>query len=509
MAQQQLSEAEIAALLAEDDEEPDLTPAQIIDAIGLDAAVKRFGGTIQPPARPPSSGMLDSALRAARDLRTGVAGSVLDTALGAKDLVGLGTEQDRTIQDLIKADVSEAGGWGTAGGVLGDIAQMAAPGGAALRLAKAAKLAKAATPLGASMIVGAGGAAPIAAIRSPDEGDTRAGNAAQEAAIAAAGGYLGGKLISGIEKTPAAQAILNAGGYLTPGMAAKSKMVEGIEAIMEVSPFLAQGTKKARGDAARSWNRLSLNEARPPRARKITEGGSKGVAKLRDGFTRAYDNAWAKAKGEGDRVPVIEHLQNRINEFEGATAAKLKRLTQDIEFADSPKRVDRAIRTRIKEAVDDPELQGLLQESRAIFRDTLGPKVRTELAKIDKKYPLYLTVRKAAAQASADYGYYTPQQLVTASRVVGGETPAAIGTGPLLTGAQQGVHTVGKSVGGQPLEWFRRVAGALPTTLPLKSTGRVALGQTAPQRVAQGLFQSRPISSGIAVGGLPPALFEE
>lgn len=525
MAESELTPSQVMALLEE--EEDNLTPGEIMKLLGPDVAHKRYGGEIvsAPESEREPGSPLQLYLRFLagqapfqKATRAGIADSVIDTYLGLKELIGQKGELDPTIAEISNKEVERGGLPATVGRFGGEMAQMLAPGTAALRATKAASALPivgsrlrqiASTPIGASVISGVGGAAPLAASRTPDEGDTRAENAAQEAALAAAGGYLGGKLISGIKKTPAAQAILNAGGYLTPGMAAKSKFVEGIEAIMEVTPFLAQGTKAARGKAAKQWNRIALNDARAPGMRKLKKTGSEGMALLKKGFERAYSKAWNKAIGQGDRIPVIEHLQNRINEFEGAAQAKLTRLAKDIEFADSPKRVDMAIRERLKASVNDPELQGLMQEARAIFRDTLGPGVRADLRRIDKKYPLYLTVQKAASNASAYYGNFTPMQLVAASRKIGGESAAATGVGPLLTQAQQGVETVGKSVGGQPLEWFRRVAGALATPAPMETMGRVALSQTRPQDIAKGFFQSSPSISSVGVGGTLPALFEE
>jgi hypothetical protein len=108
------------------------------------------------------------------DFAEGVVSSGMGTYYGIKDLtVGMDDEDKARLKDW-KEDAAQSG-WGTAGNVVGEVAQLALPGGAALKGAKAlnaaGKLAKTAKALPLATDVLASSA--LGYVKPPEEGKTR------------------------------------------------------------------------------------------------------------------------------------------------------------------------------------------------------------------------------------------------------------------------------------------------------------------------------------------------
>jgi len=119
----------------------------------------------------------------------GAVGDVKSLYRGAKDLVGQETPEDVAADEAWKKEAEKLGGWGTAGGIVGQgIATLpltlatGGVGGALVHLPKVGKALQAAGQLGGRYLnlgraAGAGAEAALAAgIAKPEEGDTRLGN---------------------------------------------------------------------------------------------------------------------------------------------------------------------------------------------------------------------------------------------------------------------------------------------------------------------------------------------
>ena len=431
-------------------------------------------------------------------VKKGLGHSAIQTYLGLKDLAGAGEPQDQAVRDIMDAEAAEIGTDATIGRVGGTIAQMALPGSVLLKGGKVLNKAvqatrampqavKAATRLATGPVAaGAGSAALHEAAQTPDEGETRLGAGAKAGATAAVAGAVIGKVIAGVQKTPQALRILREGGYLTPGMAGKSRTWPALESVLQVTPILGRGAKNARKLAEASWNKLILNKAVPPGGGEVTAGGQRGFAQLKRMFGRAYTNAWAKAPAWVNPSDALAIGRQGIRTVGKKQGRILSNLIDEIKTIQRPQSVDNVIRTaqQSRAARKDVNFLEVLTKMRQGYRAAAGKDAQTALAAVDKTYPSYLAVRRAAKSAKDTGGVFTPKQLNTAGSVVGGETRAAAGQGALMKEALEGVETVGRSQSGMPLAFFRRLADISPTPLPMQTIGQTLIGRTPVQLTA-------------------------
>lgn len=446
---------------------------------------------------------------ALQDFGEGVGLSVLETLYGIKDLAGgMSPEQEARLEDW-RQD-AEQSDWGTAGKITGDVGQFMIPGSAAVKgvslASKASKLAKTlqatnrarvATRAGADIL----GAGLVGGLKAPDIGETRAGNIEGDMAGALTGEMLGyglGKAVRGINKTPAAQRLLDQGVPLTPGEAAQSKFVQGLEAIADVTPLIAHGVKRSREASAQGLQKLALESAAPPGV-AVTETGVKGIQQLKAGFTDAYADAWGGATSLSNeaRVGFVNMLATAAPKLtkKQKTALKgvvtdFKDLTRDV-TPDKLKALDNDLRKRITAAKKDYDYQELLTDLRKQLRAGVPPEVSKKLSAVDAQYGKYLVVRKAAKDALENEGNFGGRQLIKAAKAVGKDNAGEGGT-PLAQLAMDAGQTTERKIGGQPLEWFRRVAGITPTPFPMQAAGRVVLGRTGLQKSAQKVADQIP-----------------
>lgn len=201
---------------------------------------ERAASTMHQGEGDPTEGMsgLDKAL-------AGYGRAWTNTGRGLGQLVGA-IPQER-VDDAARADAPLLKtGAGTAGNVLGNVAQMIAPGGAAMRGAQLAGLGARAAPIAASAMTGGALGAAL-----PTVGDeTRLGNAAKEAALGAAGGAVGegvAALARGGREAlaPAVKALAQkAEAYGIPVTAAQmsdSAFVKTLQSALSKLPFSGQG----------------------------------------------------------------------------------------------------------------------------------------------------------------------------------------------------------------------------------------------------------------------------
>ena len=432
------------------------------------------------------------------DFGEGLAVSGLETYYGTKDLFGQMDDEDRATLKDWQDDAAESG-WGTAGQVVGELGTFMIPGGIALKGLKVASKLKNATLLQKAMVYGAvEGAvgAGVGGVKLPEAGETRLENMLESGAAGAIGGGLApvvgrglSKLLRGANKSDDALRLLDEGVELTPGQMASSPGIRGLETVMEVTPFLARGTKKAKKKSLESWNKKIMSDAAPVGA-NITELGTAGAAQMKRAVTSAYNEAWKGAGklSRGDGVGMINSLgrsSKRLGIDDNRVITNIIKDIKELAKKGSTKgtqALDDLLRRSINSAGKDKyELSEALQQARAGLRKRLPAKTKKALDKIDAKYPGYLTVRDAVARAQQTEGLFTPAQLTTSVGKLG-KGKAQVGEAALQDAARTGRSTLGKKEGGQPLEWFRRIAGALPSPLPMETAGRTLMGQTTPQR---------------------------
>lgn len=424
----------------------------------------------------------------AEDFAEGVVASGMGTYYGLKDLVTGLDEGDRERLQEWQDDAAQSG-WGTAGQVVGEIAQLAIPGGAVAKGARAlsaADKARRVMQLGGDVaLTGALGAAKL-----PQDEDSRALNAAQEIGGALAGAGLF-KAAKGVTKTDAARRLIDRGVALTPGMSTTNPMVRGLETVGEVTPLIAQGVKRAKAKAIGDINEMLFKEAAPA-GKTITETGEKGVQQLKGAFKEAYQDAWSGARGLSNEarrniVDTAVRESRKLTEAQqralGNVMEDFKELTRDV-TPETLRRFDNVLRKRIQSASDDFDFQEALISLRAQLRAGMPNNVSEKLAAVDRKYGDYLVVRDAVRNAAGEIGReIQPNQLLQAMKSVGKERVGE-GTAPVFQTATDVAETAGQKVGGEPLEWFRRLAGITYTPLPMQLGGRMVLGETATQKAA-------------------------
>ncbi len=448
------------------------------------------------------------------DFGEGLAVSVLEPYYGIKDLFGQHDEEGAARLKDWQDDAGESG-WGTAGQVVGEMAQFAVPGGVALKGLKGAGLAKGLLGAGTVAATEGGIGAGLGALRMPDEGETRLGNAAAEGAAGALGSGIAtgiGAGIRGLTKTRAAQKLMDEGVELTPGQAAESKFVQGLESVMDITPILARGTKDARKVAKEQWNKKILQEA-APEGTQITELGTAGAKQMKDAVEEAYAEAWdgVGAVTSAASKPMYSTMAEAAKRLGKADGRVLRNVWNDVQKAvrtkdpKAFKTLDENLRRQINSAEPEKyELLTALKAARARLRESVPTANQTALKVIDDKYPSFLTARDAVKNSLDDAGVFTPSRLNKSIKKVG-KNLAATGEAALQKSAAEGMETVGRKEGPQPLEWLRRLSGMFtgPPKSVMDAGGRAMFGQTAPQRFARHVG-SAPMSRAIrkvATGG--------
>jgi len=321
------------------------------------------------------------------------------------------------------------------------------------------------------------------------------------------------KALKGIHVSDDAAALLDEGVELTPGQASASPFMKNVESVMEVTPVLARGTKKMRDAAETSFHNKVLEKAAPEGA-VITKSGVEGVTQIKKAVTQAYEEAWSGARNLSNEArkgfvdiagEAVERLTEQQKGIMKTIMGDFKELSRNVTPA-KLKAMDNLLRKRISTASkQDYDFKEMLVALRKELRSGISEDVGAKLSKIDAKYPAFLAVRKASKAAAREGGVFNPDQLMQGIKAVGKDMVGE-GKGPLQELAKQGYQTVGKKVGGQPLEWFRRIASISPTPIPMRAAGRRMLGQGAEQKALDPLAQAlrlydlTPTAAGVAYG---------
>ena len=435
------------------------------------------------------------------DMAEGIGVSALDLYYGVKDLGGKLTEEDKATLKDWKEDASQSG-YGTAGRILGEIAQFAIPGGAALKGARALSSAKK-IGLGTAAALEAASAAGLGATRLPEEGETRFEAAGKEALGSLVGSGIGGaigKFAGGIRKTPEATELIQRGVNLTPGQAAESPAVRGIEGVMDIIPGLARGTREAREEGLKGWKLDAIKQASPYPS-DITDIGTEGFKQARGHIDDLYTDAW-KGAGVIDKSTsrrMLDDIGRIVNvaplEERGALirmGKNIKKLTGGKPNPEKLKSLDKSIGNQIRKSKNDADLQNDFQYMRDTLRRSMPSDVNVKLRSADSFYPGFLALKEATAAAKQTGGEFTPAQLMSASGKIGRSGRAAAGESPLYDIARAGIETVGRKKESVPLSALGRVSNIAPTPFPMRAMGDVVLGQTQLQRNLNKLIEDTP-----------------
>lgn len=445
------------------------------------------------------------------DFGEGLAVSGMETYYGAKDLFGGMTDEDRSTLEDWRQDASESG-WGTAGQVVGEIGQIAVPGGAALKGLRAANMIR---NIGGGARFGAdlAGGTALGFIQAPEEGETRAEAAIEGGGGAVLGGALGrvlGKAVEGIRVTPEARRLMGQGVELTPGQASESPIWRGVENVMSTGMIPTAGASTAilRDRALYQWNRSVLNSVRPPGMREVTDIGAEAQQQLKRGFDRAYTDAWSRATqpSASDMHATLRAMADGGRRLEPRSRDVVDRVMDDmVDLANdyTPEKLrglDNVLRREIRLANSkvnpNPNLSRVLEETRSRLREMVNPQVRDELRNIDDQYGRYIVTRDAT-EAALKRGSeaFTPQQVLSQSarnarRTGGGRF--ARGEGMLQEEGTVAMATLGRREP-QPLLNMRKALARNIPGLPSiwRQGGRALMGQTGTQQTLQQLGRSR------------------
>lgn len=443
---------------------------------------------------------------------------------GALDLAGVDVENPHRIMSVLSkarrqaalesmTELADKNIGGTVGRVIGEGNQVLLP--AMATIGTSIKAGRYALPLA----VEAATATARRGLITPEEGETRTGNMVEEAAINLGAGAVGAGLLKagkGLNLARGAQEAMDSGIPLTPGMAVKSPAVRGIETAAEVTPFLARGTREFRGaaDAAVSPVIIQRVASQIDDTADITRGGWQGVDELTGLVNARYDEAWDAANTAMWNNQQRERFANRLSRESARWAdtqgAALSRLSGDMANPDlTLKRLDSKLRSMIQSS-NDHDFTEYLKGQRARLRERAGAASNNALKDLDASYGDFLTVQRASADAPAgSAGAMTPQGLSNSVRSVSPTQTRSVGSAPLQNTADDLVRLMARE-GGQPLDFFRRLANVAPTPIPrsvMDGLGQALMGQTNPQRALKEYLTANPdvaryfVTATAALGG--------
>ena len=431
------------------------------------------------------------------DFGEGLGVSALSTYGGIKQLLGTETEEDRERLADWKRDAAQSG-WGTAGQVVGEAAQMAVPGGLAFKGLKAAAAAKNIANVGwkARTALDAGLSAAHGGLQATEDGESHLGNALSGGAFGVLGGAAGagiGKALKGIRKTKEAQKLIDEGVRLTPGQAAEGGLVQALEALGQWTVGIGKPILKARRGALEDWNVRAL-QAAAPKGVNISDYGVKGFNQLKNSIDDAYAKAWSKVEAPGNEkifsiISKAHKAQSRLGPDQRRTIEFLNDDLVDLSESFTKEKLlslDKSIRNQMNKAIDAKEfdLVDTLKEMRSNLRAAGSRETEVELKLLDRKYPRFLALARAASRKidargePVDPSLFSPEDLRAALRSMSSPVKYATQRGSLFNLADLGSVTVGRK-SRQPLIDVRK---AIVQHIPGPDLGdgfrRFVLGET-------------------------------
>jgi hypothetical protein len=430
---------------------------------------------------------------AAKSGVAGFANAFAEPLYGASDLMGLGdyVDSDAKLANLQNLQDRSSVGAGTK--LVGDIAKYSVPGTAALKVAANSGKALPYIIAGAESL----GSGLIKSLESPEEGDTRLGNASEEAAYALAGSGAGEvlkKTLKGINLKEGARKYLDQGGYLTPGQASDNKSIRYLESFMGVLPVTSRRTEDLQEQA--------LQEYSPNVVQQLTQGldetlsmlpktGERATQKAMTQLGQTVDNLYEDAWGSVSQPSLM-------NWFTGGKNNYLDKISKKSELYSTPeetgalKRIALSVNdgigkadTKIRNAMENAEGDFLetLTELRAELRSHAGPEVIQKLNHVDSFYPEVLAARRAASKK--DFGTFTPREHAASTRTVGGTRRASEGRAP----GQQDAENLSAIMAPQSIGLVKdigRATRANPINIPfMEQIGNSLIGNTKLQRLGR------------------------
>lgn len=467
----------------------------------------------QPQAPQPQAPQPQPEMGRLKKMGLGMGLGATETVLGAKSLFTDLSDTEKGALDLWRKDVDDAGGWATAGGIAGDVMQMAIPAKYAGTLGKALGKGAPAAVLAADATLGAGQGALQAGARE----DTSRTEGAIQGAL---GSVLGAgvargltKSFRGLKESDAAKYLSDLGVKLTPAQASESGLTNVAEQAMSLMPILGKSVKAQRDQSVKTFNKAMLQQAAPD-GKTISSGGQKGATELKSAFDDSYDEAWAKAKNLGfnDLASIVQtsglemdavgdvgkRVKNRV--FDA-----IKRLDASPDQTKELRNLDRVLREEGERAFQSKDW-GLLDginNIRADMTERVGTEAKEALGAINKKYGEFKTVRSAGSSGGAmergdfgNRGEFLPTELNQAIKSVAGSGPAGkndvfTGSAPFQRAADAATETITDNKLWAPLDAWRRVVGESTPALgsqPVMQFGAdMTMGRTAGQKQLQKL----------------------
>ncbi len=196
-------------------------------------------------------------------------------------------------------------------------------------------------------------------------------------------------------------------------------------------------------------------------------------------------------------IDLLTTTMKSAKDFSPKEQIALKRaMTEMVDMTEnfSPKRLRRAdnfLRKEIQQASagssPNHELMSVMKDMRVKLRGSVGEEAQTALMAVDKQYPKYLAIVKAATtnEALADGYKFSPAGLRSAAKKVGGEKETYIGKAPLQDVSNIADESLGRQLK-KPLMTARRaLAPFAPSVLPVRTINKALLGDLLPQRLAR------------------------
>jgi hypothetical protein len=362
----------------------------------------------------------EQAYEGLKDLSEGLGVSGLKTYYGAKDLIGMGSPEDRQTLEAWKKAAGDSG-MGAIGEIAGDVGQLVAPGMGGLRAAKALEAAGKATTASRALPVAAdiAGGAAHGYVSLPGEGETRLGEAAEEAAWAGGGAAVGKVLktaLAGATGSEVAQRLRDQGAKLTIGQTIPA--MQKIENLLSVVPFTARPLIRAREKSRKSLEKIAMQRAAPPTsetltglnpvAREVSNVGQKGVDELYNAFQEAYGQVWGKMDDLNDfGLRLNELLKRQQGRLGKSDWRKVQNVLQDMNAKYQKGRSAQVLDTTIRDALPSAssaknrDLRSALGEIRSELRASLPEESQIGLKRLDELWPNYKVLEGATGTPAA------------------------------------------------------------------------------------------------------------
>lgn len=272
-------------------------------------------------------------------------------------------------------------------------------------------------------------------------------------------GKIGGKLLRGFARTPEAQALLDRGIDLTPGLLNPEGQRNASEEAAQSLPFVGSMIARARNNALRGYQRSVVGEAVAPGAKV----GAKDVADMLTDAYNSFQPLYDQAKGfpvkpvimrAGADTPLSAVFKAAVSDKSALSSGAERRQASDFlnnemsrfnGMSDSLLSIRSNIRAKIREAaLDGKTAQAQLLKNGEVglthaLDSQLPTKAITALRAADSKYGTYKVIEDAVARSKDRSLGMSPTNL---SEAVKSATPQPIyargGGGPLRDLARAG-----------------------------------------------------------------------